>query len=181
MTRAAHGAIILHCRPYGCEIMAAIALDAFDIRLLRLLQDDARLSHVALSERVHLSPSQCARRLQRLEQAGVVEGYAVRLDDRLVGLGVTALVNITLERHGESPAATLHGTLEALPEVVECLLITGDADYQLRVIVPDLESFSAFIIQKLMRIPGITGIRTSIVLEKIKPFRGLPLPDGGGA
>jgi Lrp/AsnC family leucine-responsive transcriptional regulator len=62
--------------------------------------------------------------------------------------------------------------------VVECLLITGDADYQLRVIVPDLESFSAFIIQKLVRIPGITGIRSSIVLEKIKPFRGLPLPDG---
>ena len=86
--------------------MAGIALDAFDLRLLRLLQDDARLSHVALSERVHLSPSQCARRLQRLEQAGVVEGYAVRLDDRLVGLGVTALVNVTLERHGESPAAT---------------------------------------------------------------------------
>ena len=121
--------------------MAEIGLDAFDLRLLRLLQDDARLSHVALSERVHLSPSQCARCLQRLEQAGVVEGYAVRLDDRLMGLGVTALVNVTLERHGESPATTLHATLEALPEVVECLLITGDADYQLRVIVPDLESF----------------------------------------
>jgi Lrp/AsnC family leucine-responsive transcriptional regulator len=157
--------------------MAAIALDAFDLRLLRLLQEDARLSHVALSERVHLSPSQCARRLQRLEQAGVVEGYSVRLDDRLAGLGVMALVNVTLERHGESPATTLHATLEALPEVVECLLITGDADYQLRVVVPDLETFSAFIIEKLVRIPGITGIRSSIVLEKIKPFRGLPLPD----
>ena len=113
--------------------MAGLALDDFDLRLLRLLQEDARLSHVALSERVHLSPSQCARRLQRLEQAGVVEGYSVRLDDRLAGLGVMALVNVTLERHGESPATTLHATLEALPEVVECLLITGDADYQLRV------------------------------------------------
>lgn len=157
--------------------MAGIDLDAFDIRLLRLLQDDARLSHVALSEKVHLSPSQCARRLQRLEQAGVVAGYAVCLNDRLVGLGVTALVNITLERHGESPAATLHATLETLPEVVECLLITGDADYQLRVIVPDLESFSEFVVRKLMRIPGITGIRSSIVLEQVKPFRGLPLSE----
>ena len=157
--------------------MAAIDLDTFDLRLLGLLQDDARLSHVALSERVHLSPSQCARRLQRLEQAGVVRGYGARLDDRLVGLGVTALVNVTLERHGESPAATVHATLEGLPEVVECLLITGDADYQLRVVVPDLESFSAFIIKKLVRIPGITGIRSSIVLEQIKPFRGLPLPE----
>jgi Lrp/AsnC family leucine-responsive transcriptional regulator len=177
MTNPVPAAIIAHDKPHGRKKMAGISLDAFDLRLLRLLQDDARLSHVALSERVHLSPSQCARRLQRLEQAGVVEGYAVRLNDRLVGLGVTALVNVTLERHGESPAATLHATLEALPEVVECLLITGDADYQLRVIVPDLESFSAFIIQKLVRIPGITGIRSSIVLEQVKPFRGLPLPE----
>jgi Lrp/AsnC family leucine-responsive transcriptional regulator len=156
--------------------MASFELDAFDLRLLRLLQEDARLSHVALSEKVHLSPSQCARRLQRLEQAGVVEGYSVRLNDRLAGLGVTALVNVRLERHGESPAATLHASLEALPEVVECLLTTGDADYQLRVMVPDLESFSEFIIRKLMRIPGVAGIRSSIVLEQIKPFRSIPLP-----
>lgn len=158
-----------------CRIMAEITLDAFDLRLLGLLQDDARLSHVALSERVHLSPSQCARRLQRLEQAGVVRGYGVRLDARMVGLGVTALVSISLERHGESPAATLHAALEALPEVVECLLTTGDADYQLRVVVPDLERFSDFIVRKLMRIPGITGIRSSIVLEQVKAFKGLPL------
>jgi len=155
--------------------MADITLDAFDERLLRLLQEDARLSHVALSERVHLSPSQCARRLQRLEQAGVVEGYAVRLDERRMGFGVTALVNVSLERHGESPAATLHAALEELPEVVECLLTTGDADYQLRVVVPDLERFSDFIVRKLMRIPGITGIRSSIVLEQVKTFKGLPL------
>ena len=156
--------------------MASFELDAFDLRLLRLLQEDARLSHVALSEKVHLSPSQCARRLQRLEQAGVVESYAVRLNDRLVGLGVIALVNVRLERHGKRPAATLHASLEALPEVVECLLTTGDADYQLRVMVPDLESFSEFIIRKLMRIPGVAGIRSRIVLEQVKPFRGIPLP-----
>jgi len=155
--------------------MAEIDLDAFDLRLLGLLQEDARLSHVALSERVHLSPSQCARRLQRLEQAGVVEGYSVRLNERLIGLGVTALVNVSLERHGESPAATLHAALQALPEVVECLLTTGDADYQLRVIVPDLEAFSDFIVRKLMRVAGITGIRSSIVLEQVKTFKGLPI------
>jgi Lrp/AsnC family leucine-responsive transcriptional regulator len=155
--------------------MADLALDDFDLRLLRLLQEDARLSHVALSERVHLSPSQCARRLQRLEQAGIVQGYSVRLDERLVGLGVTALVNVTLERHGESPAAALHRSLEALPEVVECLLTTGDADYQLRVVVPDLERFSDFIVRKLMRVAGITGIRSSIVLQQVKPFTGLPV------
>jgi Lrp/AsnC family leucine-responsive transcriptional regulator len=155
--------------------MADLALDDFDLRLLRLLQEDARLSHVALSERIHLSPSQCARRLQRLEQAGIVQGYSVRLDERLVGLGVTALVNVTLERHGESPAAALHASLEALPEVVECLLTTGDADYQLRVVVPDLERFSDFIVRKLMRVSGITGIRSSIVLQQVKPFKGLPV------
>ena len=87
-----------------------------------------------------------------------------------------ALVNVRLERHGESPAATLHASLQALPEVVECLLTTGDADYQLRVMVPDLESFSEFIIRKLMRIPGVAGIRSRIVLEQVKPFRGIPLP-----
>ncbi len=152
-----------------------IDLDAYDLAMLRALQADARLSNVALSERVNLSPSQCSRRLQGLEQAGIVTGYGVTLDQATLGLDVTALVNVTLERHGESPAAALHRAVRDMPEVLECLLMTGDADYQLRVVVPTLQDFSRFVLDRLMKLPGVAAIRSSIVLEAVKPMGPLPL------
>lgn len=150
-------------------------LDAYDLAILRALQGDARLSNVALSERVNLSPSQCSRRLQRLERAGIVIGYGVALDEAALGLDVTALVSVTLERHGENPAAALHDAVRGMPEVLECLLMTGDADYQLRVVVPTLQDFSRFVLDRLMKLPGVASIRSSIVLEAVKPMGPLPL------
>lgn len=153
-----------------------IDLDAYDLNILRALQGDARLSNVALSERVNLSPSQCSRRLQRLEREGVIAGYRVRLDQAALGLDVIALVNVTLERQGEAPAARFHDAVRDMPEVLECLLVTGDADYQLRVIAPTLQAFSRFVLDRLMKLPGVAAIRSSIVLDAVKPMGPLPLP-----
>ncbi len=152
-----------------------IDLDTYDLRLLRALQGDARLSNIALSERVNLSPSQCSRRLQRLEREGLVTGYTARLDQSALGLDVTALVSVTLERHGQNPAARFHDAVRHMPEVIECLLMTGDADYQLRVVVPHLADFSRFILDRLMKQPGVASIRSSIVLDSVKPMEPLPL------
>ena len=153
-----------------------IDLDAYDLNILRALQGDARLSNVALSERVNLSPSQCSRRLQRLEREGAIAGYGVRLDQAALGLDVIALVNVTLERQGEAPATRFHAAVRAMPEVLECLLVTGDADYQLRVIAPTLQAFSGFVLERLMKLPGVAAIRSSIVLDAVKPMGPLPLP-----
>ena len=150
-------------------------LDRFDLKILRCLQEDARLSHVALSEKVALSPSQCSRRLTRLEAAGLIRGYAVQLDPDRLGLGVVALVSISLERHGESSAATFHEAVLGLPEVTECSLVTGDADYLLRVVAPNLKAFSRFVLESLMTLPGVANLRSSIVLEEIKSRAPLPL------
>lgn len=158
-----------------CYPHAMIDLDAYDIAILHALQEDARLTNVALSERVNLSASQCSRRLQRLEQVGVVTGYGVTLNQAALGLDVTALVHVTLERHGENPAAVLHGAVLDMPEVLECLLMTGDADYQLRVVLPTLQHFSRFVLDRLMKLPGVASIRSSIVLEAVKPMGPLPL------
>lgn len=153
-----------------------IDLDAYDLNILRALQGDARLSNVALSERVNLSPSQCSRRLQRLEDAAVIAGYGVRLDQAALGLDVIALVHVSLERQGEAPAAAFHDAIRAMPEVLECLLVTGDADYQLRVVVPTLQAFSRFVLDNLMKLSGVAAIRSSIVLDAVKPMGPLPLP-----
>lgn len=150
-------------------------LDAFDLKILRCLQHDARLSHVALSDKVALSPSQCSRRLARLESAGLIRGYAVQLDPDQLGLGVVALVSISLEHHGEGSAAAFHAAIMALPEVTECALVTGDADYLLRIVAPDLKAFSRFVLDALMTIPGVATLRSSIVLQEIKARTPLPL------
>ena len=123
----------------------SIKLDRFDRLILHHLQRDARLSHVALSERVNLSPSQCARRLQQLEQSGVITGYSAVIDPQALGLDVVALINITLEKHQENIAAAFEKAVQERPEILECLLITGDGDYELRVIAPNLQTFSRFI------------------------------------
>ncbi len=150
-------------------------LDAFDRKILRALQRDARLTMTALAEEVALSPTQCARRLQRLEGEGLVAGYGARLDRAKAGWSVTVLVAVGLERHGEARAEAFHQAVRALPEVIECLLLTGDADYQLRVVAPDLEAYSRFVTERLMRLPGVASIRSGVVLAEVKAMSPLPL------
>lgn len=158
--------------------MSERVIDPTDRRILQALQENARLSHVELSERVHLSASQCHRRLRKLEEDGVIEGYGARLDPERVGLGVTAFVSVSLGQHGENPAERFAAAIASIPEVLECYSVTGESDYLLRVIAPDLKSFSEFLMHRLMAVPGVTGVKSSIALECLKRSSALPLPPG---
>jgi len=150
-------------------------LDSYDRRILAALQADARVTMTALAEQVALSPTQCARRLQRLEDAGLVAGYGARLDRAKAGWSVMVLVAVALERHGESRAEAFHQAVRRLPEVIECLLLTGDSDYQLRVVAPDLEAYARFVTDTLMRLPGVASIRSGVVLTEVKGMSPLPV------
>ncbi len=152
-----------------------IELDGYDLRLLKALQDDARLSNVALSESVHLSASQVHRRLRRLEEAGVIARYTAQLDPDRIGLGVLAFTSVSLERHGESASQGFARAVDGLPEVLECFSVTGEADYVLRIVARDLKAFSEFLLHRIMPIPGVRSVRSNIVLETVKQTTVLPL------
>ncbi|WP_018717942.1 Lrp/AsnC family transcriptional regulator [Arhodomonas aquaeolei] len=156
-----------------------LAFDTYDRRLLEALQANARLSNVALAERVHLSPSQCQRRLKRLESAGVIRGYATMLDRRRLGLGVMAFVNVSLEKHGTDPARAFAGGIGEFPQVLECWAVSGDSDYLLRVVSPDLERFSEFLLHELLGLPMVASVRSNILLQRLKETTALPLDQLG--
>ena len=155
--------------------MHEVQFDRTDLRLLDCLQAEARLSNVELSERVHLSPSQCLRRLRRLEQAGLVRGYAALLDRERLGFGVVAFVNVSLEKQSEHPAQAFNQAVQDLPEILECHAVSGEADYLLRVVAADLKSFSDFLMHRLLRLPEVAHVRSSILLDEVKSTTALPL------
>lgn len=150
-------------------------LDSSDLRLLAALQENARLSHVELAERVHLSPSQCQRRLKKLEQQGFIRAYAALLDRDKLGLGVMAFVSLTLERHGENPSRDFRQSIAHEDAILECWSVSGDADYLLRVVATDLKGFSDFLMHRLLRMPMVANVRSRILLEPVKYTTVLPL------
>ena len=149
--------------------------DTTDLRLLACLQAEARLTNVELSERVNLSPSQCHRRLRRLEQAGLIRGYAALLDRERLGFGVVAFVSVTLEKQSEHPAQAFNHAVQDLPEILECHAVSGEADYLLRVVAADLKAFSDFLMHRLLRLPMVAHVRSSILLDEVKATTALPL------
>ncbi|AAU48006.1 AsnC family transcriptional regulator [Burkholderia pseudomallei] len=153
-----------------------LELDHFDLALLDVLQRFGRATHQQLGEEVPLSPSQIGRRLQRLEAAGVIDGYRVVLRPERLGLGVTAFTSLKLKHHGDSIIEQFQQQIDVLPEVLECHAVVGDADYLLRIVAPDLNALSSFVMKKLMRVPGVDSVRSNIVLTTFK--RNGPLPLG---
>ncbi|NBC97249.1 MAG: winged helix-turn-helix transcriptional regulator [Deinococcus-Thermus bacterium] len=156
-------------------------LDRYDRAILRTIQRDGRISNVALSAAVHLSPSQCSRRLARLEAAGIVRAVRAQLDPAALGLDVVAFVSVTLERHGATSAEAFHAAVAERPEILECWSVTGDADYLLRVVAPDLRRFSRFLMDQLMTLPGVAQVRSSVALEEIKSTTVLPVEETAAA
>jgi Lrp/AsnC family leucine-responsive transcriptional regulator len=152
-----------------------LELDEFDRKILAALQKDGRITNVALAEVVALSPSQCARRLQRLEEAGAVRGYGAFLDPAVLGLGITALVTVTLEKHARANIREFRDIVMRRAEIVECLAITGDGDFQLRIVARDLTSFSQFLMDVVIPMPGVATTRSHIVLEQVKSTTALPI------
>ena len=152
------------------------ALDSFDLRLLNALQGDAQLTNAELAERVRLSPSQISRRVQRLEQDGYVARRVVLLSAEKLGLGVSAYVTVVMRSHAESEIKSFRERLLRLPEIQECCKIAGDADYLLKIITHDLQSYNRIITEYLLKAPEVASVRSSIVLEEIKRTTELPLP-----
>ncbi|AVG18054.1 AsnC family transcriptional regulator [Chromobacterium vaccinii] len=155
--------------------MRKIELDRFDLQILHLLQQDARATHQKLAQDIPLSASQIGRRIQRMEQNGVIQGYQVALNPEHVGLSVMAFANVSLERHNEAALLDFAQSIDNLPEVLECYAAAGEADYLLRIVVPDLPSLSAFVMNKLMQLSLVRSVKSTIVLNAIKQTMKLPL------
>lgn len=150
-------------------------LDDIDRRILEVLQDDARISNVDLAGRVGLSPSPCLRRVRDLEESGLIRRYVALLDPVAVGLGVSVFIQVSLERQAEQGLGTFEQRILERPEVLECYLMTGDADYLLRVVVPDVAAFERFLLDHLTRIPGVASVKSSFALKQVKYRTALPL------
>ncbi len=151
-------------------------MDRTDLKLLALLQHDAALSHADLAERVHLSPSQCSRRIARLVADGVITRQVALLDEGALGLGVEAYVTVRLASYARAVVAAFHARIAGIAAVVECCALTGDADYLLRVLTPDLAALSRLMNEELLGHGDVAGVRSSIVLDRIKRTTALPLP-----
>ena len=143
-------------------------LDRYDRQILEILQANGRINNQDLADRIGLSPSPCLRRVRALEDAGLITGYYAQLDARKLGLTLMALVHISMDVHTPERFANFEGSIAVLPEVLECLLITGqDADYQLKVAVRDMDHYQTLLLDKITRIAGVTGVHSSFVLRRV--------------
>jgi Lrp/AsnC family leucine-responsive transcriptional regulator len=151
-------------------------IDRFDRQILEILQVEGRIANQDLADRIGLSPSPCLRRVRALEDSGLITGYRAVLDAKKLGLSLIALVHISMDRHTPERFANFEASVGVLPEVLECLLITGqDADYQIKVAVKDMDHYQALLLNKLTRIEGVTGVHSSFVLRRVMDRTALPL------
>ena len=152
-----------------------IALDAIDRRILQYLQQHGRASTADLAAAAKLSPSPCWRRVKALEDAGVISRYVTLVDPKAVGLSVNVFVNVSLSTQVESALEVFEKAVLQRPEVMECYLMTGDADYLLRVVMPDLGAYERFLMDHLTRVPGVASIKSSFALRAVKYRTDLPV------
>lgn len=155
--------------------MPRIKLDAFDRQILDALQQDARLTNVQLAEAIGLSPSPCLRRVRALERAGLIAGYHATLSRSGIGLGLTVFVGVKVERHRDDTAEAFREAVKAIPEVISCHLVSGEADFLLQVVVPDLAGYERLLLETLLRLPGVSDIRSNFSIQTVKEHSSLPL------
>jgi Lrp/AsnC family transcriptional regulator, leucine-responsive regulatory protein len=155
--------------------MPNFALDAIDRRILSALQRDARLTNVQLADEVGLSPSPCLRRVRLLEQAGVLTGYHASIDRQKVGLGLTVFIGIKVERHHEKEATAFRAAVMDLPEVMSCHLVSGESDFLLQVVLPDLAAYERLLMDTLLKLPGVRDIRSNFAIQTVKAEAQLSL------
>jgi Lrp/AsnC family leucine-responsive transcriptional regulator len=153
-----------------------VHLDRIDRRILEILQEDAGLSNQALAERVGLSPSPCLRRVRALEEAGILRGRVALVDARRLGLELTAMIQIGMDRHTPERFAAFEEAIQGYPEVQQCFLITGQtADYLLQVVVPNMDTYQEFLLRRLTRLEGVSSVHSSFVLRRVVDRTALPL------
>ena len=152
-----------------------LKLDRIDRHILELMQENGRISNLELAELVGLSPSPCSRRVKALEDAGLIDTHVTLLNARQLGLTLTAYIHISMDRHTPERFENFDNAVKDLPEVLECFSVSGNADYVLRIVAPDLAAFSELMMKRVLRLPGIANIKTDIVLGKVKQTHVLPL------
>ena len=150
-------------------------LDNLDRRILDALQRNAKLSNAQLAEEVGLSPSPCLRRVRLLEEAGVIRGYHAELDRSKSGLGLTVFVGVKVERHHDASANAFRAAVIDLPEVISCHVVSGESDFLLQVVLPDLASYEDFLFSTLLKLPGVSDIRSNFAISTVKSQTALPL------
>ena len=151
-------------------------IDRYDRQILQLLQEDGRISNQDLADRIGLSPSPCLRRVRALEEAGLITGYRAQLDAKKLGLSLMALIGISMDQHTPERFTNFEAAIAEVPEVLECLLITGQqSDYQLKVVVHDMDAYQELLLNRITRIAGVTGVHTSFVLRRVVDRTALPL------
>ena len=151
-------------------------LDAVDAKILDLIQHDAGLSVAEIAERVGLSSSPCWRRIKRLEDAGVIQRRVTILDREKLGLAICVFAHVSLVRHTDGAVEDFERLALACPEIMECASITGEADYMIKVVVPDMKAYDRFLQERLFKLKGVSSIRTNVVLRDVKYETALPLP-----
>ncbi len=150
-------------------------MDRVDRKILDVLQHDGRISNADLAQQVALSPSPCLRRVKQLEEAGVVRGYVALLAPEKLGLGLRAWVTVTLDKREDAQIRAFHAAVQAWPQVLGCFALTGDMDYLLEVVADDLAHFSRFLMDRLLKQPGVANVKSSFVLQAVKDTTALPL------
>ena len=154
----------------------ALKLDKTDKRILQLMQRNGRISNLELADAIGLSPTPCSRRVKRLEESGLIERHATLLNQSMLGLKLTAIITIAMDRHTPDRFDNFEEAVKGFDEVLECDVVTGQAaDYLLRVVVPDMEYYEKFLLGRLTRISGVSGVLSSFVLRRVVQRTELPL------
>ncbi|WP_306253452.1 Lrp/AsnC family transcriptional regulator [Parvularcula sp. IMCC14364] len=151
-------------------------LDQIDRKILHYLQENARITNADLAEKVGLSPTPCLRRLRRLESEDIIKGYHTEVNREALGIGVTVVIMIKLEREDEASLRSFEAEISERPEVVECYLVTGKFDYFLRVIIPNLVDYESFLSETLLRMNNVASVESSFTLRQVTKKNILPLP-----
>lgn len=154
-------------------------LDRVDIAILNRLQENARVTNAELAESVSLSSTPCFNRVKAMEELGLIRRQVTLLAPEMLGLNVNVFIHVSLEKQGVEALSRFEAAIGDRPEIMECYLMTGDADYLLRVLVPDIQALERFILDHLTRIPGVANIRSSFALKQVRYKTALPLPRDG--
>ncbi|MGK0440397.1 MAG: Lrp/AsnC family leucine-responsive transcriptional regulator [Pseudohongiellaceae bacterium] len=153
-----------------------VKFDSIDKHILQLMQGDGRISNLELADKVGLSPTPCSRRVRRLEESGVIDKHVTLLNQSELGLKLTAVLSISMDKHTPERFENFETIIAGFPEVVECNIVTGQsADYMLKVVVPDMDYYEAFLLGRLTRIEGVTGVHSSFILRQVIKKTELPL------
>lgn len=155
-------------------------LDQIDHAILRHLQEDARITNADLAEKVGLSPTPCLRRLRRLETEGIIKGYHAELNREALGVNVTVIILVKLEREDDTTLRAFEAAIRKRPEVMECYLVTGKFDYFIRVVIPSLSAYEVFLSETILRMPKVATVESSFTLREVERKVVMPLPANAG-